>query len=58
MKEARADHMSNCGVCQAQFWSLAFQEVWVFTLAFKIVRSLRIAAVIATFWDFPRASHR
>ena len=36
----------------------AFQCVWVFTIAFRIVRSLRMAAVIATFWDFPRASNR
>ena len=57
-RRAKSDHESNCGFCQAQFWSLAFQAVWVFTMAFRIVRNLRIAAVIATFWGFPRASNR
>jgi hypothetical protein len=50
--------MSNCGFCQAQFWSLAFQWVWVLTIAFRSVRNLRMAAVIATFCAFPRASNR
>jgi hypothetical protein len=36
----------------------AFQYVWVFTIALRIVRNLRMAAVIATFCDFPRASSR
>ena len=27
-------------------------------MAFRIVRSLRIAAVMATFWGFPRPSNR
>ena len=55
---SKSVHRSNCGFCQAQFWSLAFQWVWVLTIAFRIVRNLRMAAVIATFCAFPRASNR
>jgi hypothetical protein len=38
--------------------TLAFHGVRVFTIAFRMVRNLRMAAVIATFCAFPRASNR
>jgi hypothetical protein len=44
----RSVHMSNHGCCRVPLWSPAFHEVRVLTIAFRVVRSVRMAAVIAT----------
>jgi hypothetical protein len=40
------------------WWILASHGVRVFTIAFRMVRNLRMAAVMATFGAFPHASSR
>jgi hypothetical protein len=55
---------SNCLVCQgdpvcyALGTSCGCQGVWCFTMAFRIVNSLRMQAVNATFATFPAARKR
>jgi hypothetical protein len=55
---------SNCLVCQgalvcyASSTSRDCQGVWRFTMAFRIVKSLRMQAVRATFAAFPASRKR
>ena len=61
---AATQERSNCLVCQGDMacyalsTSSACHEAWCFTMAFRIVNSLRIQAVSATFAALPAARRR